>query len=168
MHAWYLFTVWLHIIVAAVWVGSMAFLGLVVVPVLREADFQAVRTRLLYRTGLRYRWMSWVVLGLLVLTGILSVGFRGYGWSDAFSVTLWTGAWGHVLATKVALVVVVLVVSAWHDFHLGPRATDLLESDPTSDEARRVRKTASWIGRVMLLLSLAIVALGVMLVRGTP
>ena len=168
MHALYLTSVWLHILAAAIWIGSMAFLGLVLVPVLREPDFEPVRTRLLYRTGLRFRWTGWIVLALLVVTGIVNTGFRGYNWTSLFSGALFNGAWGHVLGAKIGLVVVVLLVSAWHDFYLGPRATQLLQDNPRSPEAQRIRRVASWIGRVMLLLSLAILALAVMLVRGTP
>lgn len=166
MHAWYLFSVWLHILGAAVWIGGMVFLGLVLVPVIRGSDFAHVRTALLYRTGLRFRWAGWAVLGLLVITGILNLGYRGYTWADLWHGTLWQGSWGTILAWKVALVGLVLVVSAVHDFYLGPRATRLLAQKPDSTGAQRLRRTASIIGRLMLLVSLIILALAVMLVRG--
>jgi uncharacterized membrane protein len=166
MHIWYLLSVWLHILAAAIWIGGMVFLGLVLVPVIRGRDFAPVRTALLYQTGLRFRWAGWFVLGLLVVTGIFNVGFRGYTWAALFDGTLWQGAWGHVLAWKMVLVGFVLVVSAVHDFYLGPRATRLLAENPEAPEAQRLRRTASYIGRLMLLASLVILALAVMLVRG--
>ena len=166
MHAWYLFSVWLHILAAAVWIGGMAFLGIVLVPVIRGRDFASVRTALLYRTGLRFRWAGWVVLAVLVVTGIANLGFRGYSWENLFDGTLWNGAWGHVLAWKVGIVGVVLIVSAVHDFYLGPRAARLLAENPDAAEAQRLRRTASYVGRLMLLASLVILALAVALVRG--
>ena len=165
MRVWYLFSVWLHLLAAAVWIGGMVLVGLVL-PVIRGGDFAHVRTALLYQTGLRFRWAGWVVLGLLVVTGTFNVGFRGYSWGNLFDGTLWDGRWGLMLAWKVGLVGLVLVVSAVHDFYLGPRATRLLEEDPEAPEAQRLRRTASYIGRLMLLVSLAILALAVMLVRG--
>lgn len=166
MHTWYLFSVWLHLLAAAVWIGGMVFLGLVLVPVIRSRDYAPVRTMLLVQTGLRFRWVGWIVLGLLVLTGIFNVGVRGYTWCDLFDGSLWEGAWGHVLAWKVSLVGLMFVVSAIHDFYLGPRATRLLAEHPDAPEAQRLRRTASYIGRLMLLASLVILALAVLLVRG--
>ena len=166
MRAWYLFSVWLHLLAAAVWIGGMVFLGLVLVPVIRGRDFAHVRTALLVRTGLRFRWAGWVVLGLLVATGIFNVGVRGYTFGNLIDGSLWEGAWGHVLAWKVGLVGFVLVVSAIHDFYLGPRATRLLTHNPEAPEAQRLRRTASYMGRLMLLASLVILALAVLLVRG--
>lgn len=164
MHTWYLISVWLHLLGAIVWIGGMVFLGVVLVPVLRERRFEPVRTAMLYRTGLRFRWMGWIVLALLVLTGITNLGFRGYVWADAVNGSLWAGPWGRVLAWKIGLVVVVLIGSALHDFYLGPRAARLLEAEEPGAES--LRRVASYAGRVMLLLSLIILALAVMLVRG--
>ena len=144
----------------------MVFLGAVIVPILREARFAGVRTAMLYRIGLRFRWVGWIVLGLLVATGIANLGFRGYGWGDLFSGALWNGAWGSVLAWKLGLVVLVLLGSAAHDFWIGPRAARLLEADPSSERAKSLRRVASYAGRLMLVVSLVIVWLAVMLVRG--
>lgn len=166
MHFWYLLSVWLHILAAAIWIGGMIFLGVVLVPVIREKEFAQVRTELLVRTGLRFRWAGWIVLGLLVLTGIANVGYRGFTWAHAFDGTLWSTPWGTALAWKLALVGVVLAVSAVHDFYLGPRAARLLAVDVDDPRAQTLRRTASYIGRLMVLASLAILALAIMLVRG--
>lgn len=166
MHSWYLFSVGLHILGAIVWIGGMVFLGVVIVPVLRERPFEAVRTAMFYRIGLRFRWTGWMVLTLLVVTGIANLGFRGFSWADAFNGQLWSGGWGTALAWKLALVVLVLAGSAVHDFWIGPRAARLLEAEPGSPRAQSLRRVASYAGRLMLLLSLIILALAVMLVRG--
>lgn len=166
MHTWYLFSVWLHILAAAIWTGGMVFLGLVLVPVIRGRDFAQIRSTLLYRTGIRFRMAGWITLGILVVTGIFNVGFRGFNWGHLIDGTLWQGGWGHILVCKVSLVTLVLLVSAVHDFYLGPRATRALETDPDGPEAQRLRRTASYIGRFTLLVSLVILALAVMLVRG--
>ncbi|MEX2402371.1 MAG: DUF4149 domain-containing protein [Rhodothermales bacterium] len=166
MRTWYLLSVWIHLLGAIVWIGGMAFLGAVLVPVLRDRSFDRVRTAMLYRTGLRFRWIGWIVLGLLVATGIANLGFRGFTWADALDGSLWQGVWGRLLAWKVGLVTLVLGGSALHDFYLGPLAARVLDEHPHTPRAERLRRTASYIGRVMLLLSLAILALAVLLVRG--
>lgn len=166
MHAWYLISVWLHLLGAIVWIGGMVFLGAVIVPILREEPFERVRTAMLYRIGLKFRWMGWVVLGLLVGTGISNLAYRGYDWGDAVSGVLWSGPWGNLLAWKVGLVVLVLLGSAIHDFWIGPQAARLLEEDPQSSRAQALRRTASYAGRLMLLVSLVILAMAVLLVRG--
>lgn len=164
MHTWYLITVWVHILAAAVWIGSMVFLGIAVVPLLRTPDLANVRTTLLQRLGLRFRWIGWGLLLVLIATGVANVGFRGYTWSHLWDGTLWQGTWGRMLAWKVGLVGLMLVVNGVHDFYLGPRATQQIESGDASAET--ARRAASYLGRLVVLLSLVILALAVMLVRG--
>lgn len=164
MSGWYLFSVWLHLLAATVWIGSMIFLGLAVVPLLRRPEFVSVRTALLYQLGLRFRWIGWGVLLLLLVTGMINIGYRGYGWDDLWSGRLWQGPWGRTLAWKLVLVLLVMGISAVHDFYLGPRTMQLLARGETS--AEHLRRVASYLGRLMTLLSLAILALAVLLVRG--
>lgn len=164
MHTWYLVVVGLHILAATVWIGSMIFLGVAVVPVLREPELAPVRTTLLHRLGLRFRWIGWGLLVVLVATGIMALGFRGYTWAHLWSGALWEGPWGRTLAWKLGFVGLVFVVNAVHDFYLGPRATELIEADEASAEG--TRRAASYLGRLAVLFSIVILALAVLLVRG--
>ena len=66
---------------------------------------------------------------------------------------------------KLVLVLLVLLLSAVHDFAVGPRAAALKRADPDSVRARSLGRLASRIARANLLLTLAILALAVMLVR---
>lgn len=166
MHTFYLFSVWLHILAAIVWIGGMVFLGAVLVPVLRQDEFKHIRTPMLYATALRFRWAGWATLAVLVVTGFLNVWLRGYGWSAWLTASFWQSPWGTTLGWKLAFVTVVLVMSAVHDFVLGPRTMRVLEANPDAPEAERMRRWASWMGRLTLLLSLVILALAVALVRG--
>ena len=80
---------------------------------------------------------------------------------------------GHAVVMKLTLFVVVLGLSAYHDFHLGPRASEAMAraaaGEPTSPEAtEKMRRRASLIGRANALLALAIVGLAVVIVRGWP
>jgi uncharacterized membrane protein len=166
MHALYLVAVWLHLLALAVWLGGMVFLALVLVPATRRPEQRATAPALFHQVATRFRWVGWACLAILIVTGLFALGYRGYGLADAFNGRLWQGAFGHTLAAKLVLVGVILAVSAAHDFWLGPRAVAQWQRDPHGAEAQRLRRQASWIGRLTLLLALGVSALGVLLVRG--
>ncbi|MBI2872457.1 MAG: DUF4149 domain-containing protein [Chloroflexi bacterium] len=167
MHALYVLSVWLHILAVVVWVGGMMFLGVVLVPALRRPEHRSLYPSVIQVVGTRFRWVGWVALGLLVASGLLNLSYR-VGWSGIVSAQLWRGDFGLALAIKLGLVAVILLLSAAHDFAIGPRAGALMRADPASRRAMRMRRLASWMGRGNLLLALAVVALGVIMVRGWP
>lgn len=190
MRALYVVSVWLHIVAAALWVGGMLFLVLVLMPALRKEERPERVAALVQAVGRRFRTVGWGALLLLLVTGAANVGLRGIGWAELAGPAFWEGTFGRVLAVKLALVGLTLALSLVHDVVLGPRATaasraqgaggvreggaggrDLGQEEGRRDElerARRLRRQATWIGRLNLLIALVIVALGVMLVRGTP
>ncbi len=165
MHGLYLFSVWLHVLAAMVWVGGMLFLVFVLVPVLRGSATPQEAARFVKATGQRFRSVGWLALCVLVATGFTNVFLRGISHHDLVDGAFWTSTWGHILGAKLVLVATVLILSLVHDFRVGPSASEALRADPTSPEALKLRKAASWMGRLNLLLGLAIVALGVMLAR---
>jgi putative copper resistance protein D len=162
----YLLLVWLHLVAAAVWVGGMVFLVLVVVPITRRLEPRGLAVSLIAQSGRRFRRVGWGCLGILLVSGAFNLGSRGFGWEDVVSGHIFTGAFGHVLGMKLLLVFIALVLSAVHDFFVGPRATAAAQAAPGSPEATRLRRWASWLGRLNLLLALAAIALAVTLVRG--
>jgi putative copper export protein len=163
MRGLYLLSVWLHVVAAAAWVGSLVFVAAVLVPVLRRGD-DLTRGRVLRAAGPAMRALGWTAFGLLLVTGIGNLAGRGFLPSDVAG-RLWWGPFGRALAWKLGLFLVVLALSAVHDFRLGPRAA---AAGPGSPEAARLRRAASWLGRLNLLLALAILVFAVMLVRGWP
>lgn len=164
---WYLVSVVVHLLAAAVWIGGMVFLALAVLPVLRQPAYRDASLPLLYAISVRFRWLGWTALAALVATGIVNLAYRGYGWAQVRSGALWDGTFGHILAFKLGLVALLVAISAVHDLVVGPRVTRTVQ-DPDSGRARRLRRQAAWVGRVVLLLSVAVLVLAVMLVRGVP
>lgn len=163
----YLISVWLHIIAASVWFGGMAFLVLVVVPWMRRGD-RARGAVLLRETGERFRDVGWGCFAVLLATGTYNLWFRGVRLSD-FARSEWLSSpFGKAVVLKLCLFVLMLIISAVHDFVLGPRATRAIEQDPRSAEAERLRRKASLLGRANVLFALTFLALGVVLVRGVP
>lgn len=134
----------LHVLAAVTWIGGMIFIALVLVPVTRRLGDPALRARLVHQVGVRFRTVGWIALGLLTLTGL------GNLWQRPYLLSAPRLHW------KLGLVVLALVLSALHDFVLGPRA-----GLPGADPALRVR--ASWLARVNLLVVLVVVVLGLAL-----
>ncbi len=160
------FSVWLHILAAAAWLGGMVFLALVLVPVMRRSEYREQASRLVHLTGVRFRTIGWICLGVLVATGFTSLWYRGIGWAALSNAGFWATPFGSLLGWKLLVVAVVLALSAYHDFRIGPRATAAGQAEPGSAEALKLRRQASWMGRLNLLLAMAAVVLGVLLVRG--
>jgi uncharacterized membrane protein len=167
MHALYLLSVWLHILAATAWIGGIFFLVLVVVPWLRRGD-RSTAGAFLRETGQRFRSVAWVCFGILIATGTFNLWMRGVALSDFARVEWLTSPFGRSVTWKLGVFAVVLGISAYHDFVVGPRATFALERDPRSAEAERLRRRASLLGRFTGLLALLLVALAVTLVRGWP
>lgn len=161
----YAISVFLHILAAAAWIGSMIFFAAVVVPVVRRPETKAKDPGLIRVFGARYRVLGWISLGTLIFTGTTNLYLRGIGWTAMTTPGFWSVGFGRVLGWKLALVGVVFVATVGHDLMAGRRQLDAIENDPAA--AERFRRKASVLGRVVMLLSLVIVYLAVALVRGS-
>lgn len=137
---------WLHVLAAIAWIGGMLFIALVLVPVTRRLEDPAMRTRLVQETGRRFRTVGWIALTVLVVTGLLNLSIHPFLLSSPR------------LQWKLGLVGLALILSAFHDFVLGPRA-----GAPGADPSARVR--ASWVARVNVVVVLVVVLLGLSLVE---
>lgn len=164
----YMFLVWLHILVATLWVGGMLFLVFVVVPWLRTPGGRKNAGVFLRETGVRFRNVAWWCFGILFVTGAANLWYRGVRLENFVESRWLASPFGQSVVRKLGLFVLVLLISAVHDFVVGPRATAAIIADPRSEEAQVARKRASILGRVNVLLALAIVALAVTIVRGWP
>jgi uncharacterized membrane protein len=125
---------------AVVWVGGTIFLVIVLIPAIRRPQLAGVGAALIRWTALRFRWVGWLCFGVLVLTGAFNLIARGIGSQENFT-TLFSGK---VLldARLLIIVCVILTISGFHDFFLGPRAADAWEADAASTETRRLRRQA--------------------------
>lgn len=164
----YHLSVFVHVLSAVVWAGGMLFLALVAIPVLRTLPDRS-RAELVARLGERFRPWAWTCIALLVITGVLNLAFRGVTWESVVTGRLWGSPFGQVLAWKLAFVAGAVVLSAVHDFYLGPASTRLLQArNPDRRKAAALRRQAAWVGRLNTLLVLAVLGWAVLLVRGLP
>jgi len=137
---------WLHVLAAITWIGGMLFIALVLVPVTRRLEDPGLRSRLVHDVGRRFRTVGWTAIVVLVATGLLNLWIHPALLSSPR------------LHAKFGLVGLALILSAFHDFVLGPRA-----GAHGADPAARVR--ASWVARLNVVVVLVIVALGLSLFR---
>lgn len=181
----YQLSVFLHILSAVIWIGGMLFLALVVVPVTRGLP-PAERATLFGAVGRRFRAVGWVCIGVLLVTGTINAAYRGVTWENLFAAGLWSSPFGTTLALKLGVVLVMLGLSVYHDFVIGPRSVRVLAlavsapgacpGGPPSPatrpdliaEAGRLRRQASVVGRLEAILALLVLVLAIMLVRGVP
>lgn len=156
-------TVFLHVTAAIVWLGGMlAFV--VIAPIVRDVESDALRQQLFHRLGERFRVVGWACIVVLLITGVLQLRFRGWWGATALgSAAFWSARVGHTLALKLSAVAIMLVVQAVHDFWLGPRAGRV---QPGTPEARTLRRRAAWLARINAVVGIFLVWVAVRLARG--
>src|ERR1044071_4428583 len=109
----YYISVWLHIIGATFWIGGMLFLPLVLLPGIKD---HPDRKNLLMVTGLKFRFYGYIMLAILLLTGLLNLYFRGI----RFSWNFFTDThWGSLVSLKVVLFISMIMISLFHDQFAG-------------------------------------------------
>lgn len=157
----YFLVVSLHLLAALLWLGGMFFLAAVGAPVLRSVDPPSLRARLFGALGARFRTWGWGAIAVLVATGIGNLHFRGVlSMTVLGSAVFWDGPFGRALAWKLAAVTAMVLVSAAHDFWLGPAA------GRGGPGAERMRRAASWLARMNAGLGVVVVLAAVRLARG--
>ena len=153
MNTWYHISVWLHIIGVSFWIGGMLFLPLVLLPGIKN---HPDRNKLLMATGMKFRFYGYIVLTLLLVTGILNIYLRGIDLSWRFLVI---SRYGKLVITKLILFLSILAVSLVHDVLARKRLL-------SEEENRKFKIVARWSGRILLIVSLAIAVIGELLSRG--
>ncbi len=92
---------WIHLSAAALAVGGIAFVVLVLMPALAEAE-PSQRDLLLAATVSRFRWVVWTTIALLLVSGIYNTSL------------VWEAPWGaywRLLTLKIVLAFAVFFVT---------------------------------------------------------
>jgi len=153
MNSWYYISVWLHIVGASFWIGGMLFLPFVLLPGIKN---HSDRKNLLIATGLKFRFYGYIVLAMMLITGLLNISLRGISFSlDFFILT----RYGQLVELKIILFVLMITISLMHDLIVGKKAIEQMEN-------QNVKMIARWTGRLLLLISLVMAYIGVIISRG--
>jgi copper resistance protein D len=160
----YYLSVTIHVLAALLWLGGMFFLAVVGAPVLRAVEPPSLRIELFRQLGERFRRVGWITISVLVVTGTTNLYLRGMLDPGLLgSASFWGTSYGIALGWKLAAVTVMIVLSAVHDFVLGPRAGRTVAGAPGRE---RMRRTASWMARVNAVVGVILVVAAVRLARG--
>ena len=155
-----LFVVWIHLLAAMSWIGGMIFLSLVLAPLVRSRKAAPEFMALFRLSALRFRFIVWTAIALLLSTGPILLHQRGLSLFDA-------GGWPQVLRVKLGLVGLLLLLTFAHDLLLGPRVRNIsaISASARSIWEQTLFRTASWLPRVALLLALGVIFAAALLVR---
>jgi uncharacterized membrane protein len=139
----------IHLLAAVVWVGSMIFFSLVVMPALRQGLPSPQRQELIRVVGRRYRVLGWISIGILLATGPVMAWRHGVVWGSGF---------GQLLSLKLVLVGLMLVLTVLHDLSMGPRVTQ----SPVPLTSGQ-RQAIVWLARANLLVAMGVLLCGMWL-----
>ena len=152
--------VWIHLTAATFWVGGMLFLSLVAVPLLKKNPDPSSAQRGFISLARRFRTFTWIALALLVITGTILL-------PNQVNLSTPLGAWPSAVLTKLSLVLLLIIISLAHDQFIGPKVR-ALKLKPTSELAaveNILIRLSPLIGRLTMLLGLAILLAAVFMVR---
>jgi copper transport protein len=151
---------WLHLTSAALWVGGLFYLALVLAPGLRSADSEE-RTRILGVLVPRFSTLAIAAVAVLVLTGAYATWTNVPGVSAARATP-----YGRVLAVKLLLLIPMLAVAAVNLLSLRPRLAGAArspapQSDPWPLQRRffRLVRSEAALGTVVLVAAAVLVLL---------
>lgn len=158
----------LHTVAVAVYLGGTVFLGVVLIPVVRRHGLDARGMRLLARALRIFHPVSLASLGVLVVTGAVALTPIKESLGPEYVPRLLG-----LLALKLSLVFVLILVSSYQFFALGPRLLRLLPTEEGKAEAtastdavvlvRRIQRwnlVAAFLGVAIVYLALRIGQLG--------
>ncbi|HMB99096.1 MAG TPA: DUF4149 domain-containing protein [Balneolaceae bacterium] len=162
----YFWATYIHIIFAMLWIGGMLFTAMILVPASRRPLFDGKRGEFFQIVGTLFSKSSWMIFVIMIITGIAALLGKGFSADQLMNIEFWRTAYGKILMSKLNIFVYVLLISAIHDFWLGPKAVRLMDEMPGDKKTERYKKITSWVGRINLVLGLIILYYASSLVRG--
>jgi uncharacterized membrane protein len=147
--------IWIHVLAAIAWIGGMIFISLVPAPALRKLP-ENPRSELFQAIGTATQAVGWIGILVLLFTGLLNVLHLQIQWNTLI---------GRLLIVKLTLVTVMILLSALHDFILGPLLVARQQTSPQDPSLLRLRKQALRLARINLVLASAVVYLAVLIAR---
>jgi len=144
-----LFTLWIHVLGAVVWLGGLVYQVHVLAPRAGQAGAFAEAAR-------RARPFAWTALGLITLTGFYNVTRLG-----PLERVMESGA-ALLLAGKFLLVLALVAVAGQRDFAQVPRLARALAA---GEDPRPALTAIGWLDRLAVLLGVVIVYLGLAISR---
>ena len=109
-------TYWLHMLATATWVGSLAAIALLILPVMRRTLDEETQLVLLEAMQKRLEPIAWFSISLLVLTGLFQMSVNPH-YDGFLSIST---QWSVAILAKHILGVIMIVVSAIQTWEVIP------------------------------------------------
>jgi uncharacterized membrane protein len=150
---------WLHMLATVVWIGSLAALGLVVIPAARKSIDSAAYSVLLAQIQARMQPVGWFSLAVLAVTGMFQMSANpSY---DGFLAI--TNNWAIAILIKHLVIGILILTSGYMTWVVLPRLqrAALLRSTGQSVEDSLIEKLERDETRLLIInLVLSVVVLG--------
>lgn len=145
-------TYWSHLLAAAVWIGGLFFYLAILRPTLKNIA-PAEAKKFMELAGVRFRALGLLLLGALLFTGIFLAHWVLQAADDR--AEFFASAYGRILGIKIAVSLLVILVSSW--VALGP-VPGMVAALEARDEVRaRTRgRMVLYFGGFVLFLSFLI------------
>lgn len=168
MFTLYKVSVFLHIFIAMFWIGGMTYTAFILVPSFRDKILNPNRGHFFAVMGKKFSNATWVLFLVLIVTGVFQLWYKWIGKDieRLLDPEFWDSHFGTTLAYKLVVFAMVIIISAIHDFWLGPKAATLIHKAPDSPATKKFRKYTTKFGRFNFLLGLIILFLAITLIRG--
>ncbi len=161
------FLYWVHLLAATTWVGSQVMLFAVVMPAARAIENAAVRSQLIGSVTRRFGYVGWGALLILLVTGIGNIAARAEDFDhQRYGIFDYDFRYAWLLTAKLALVVLIVVLTAWHTFRHGPRMLAMQQgtgsarpSAEAQERLRTMRRRSMLVSSVNLAFALALLYL---------
>ena len=149
---------WLHMLATTVWIGGIATLVLLVLPVAKEKLAPLDYASLLESLKRRLDPLAWLSLAVLLGTGMFQMS-ASPNYEGFLAIT---NTWSKAIMVKHVLFLVVIAVSVYLTWFLIPtqrRQALLRAKGKDTPEAERIENRDIWLQRVNLILAILILAL---------
>jgi len=154
---------WAHLVAASIWVGGSIFIGIVLAPLLKTiSDSIDERLSIMIRVGRKFNKIAVPSLIILIVSGL----YNSSGYLTKPSLFLSTN-YGIVLVTKIVLVIILIITFIIHVRLIRTKIEKQIESkELSSDEIQKLRSKIITLGRITVIVSVAILLMAALLHSG--
>ena len=154
---------WVHLVAASIWVGGSIFIGIVLAPLLKTiSDSIEGRLSIMIRVGRKFNKIAVPSLIILIVTGL----YNSSGYLTKPSLFLSTN-YGLVLVVKIILVIILIITFIIHVRLIRSKVEKQIESKTLSSiEIQRFRSKIIALGRITVIVSVAILLMAALLHSG--
>jgi len=154
---------WAHLVAASIWVGGSIFIGIVLAPLLKTIS-ESIEGRLsiMIRVGRKFNKIAVPSLIILILSGL----YNSSGYIIKPSLFLSTN-YGLVLIAKIILVIILIITFIIHVRLIREKVEKQIELKAlSSDQIQKLRTKIIALGRITVIVSVAILLMASLLHSG--